>query len=141
MGTESLPSNLTSKQWEQVACLFKAGLELPPERRAAFLLEACGSDHAVRVEAERLLAAVAEPGVLDGSVISRLRTTPVGKSAGGSSSHSTSSTQEGRFPAGTLLGRYRILGLAGTGGMGEVYRAIDTKLRALPRLHLCSWNL
>ncbi len=39
------------------------------------------------------------------------------------------SVEDGRFPPGTLLaGRYRIISLAGRGGMGEVYRATDIKL-------------
>ena len=78
----------------------------------------CAGDSALRAELEALVAAheIAEGGALDA---------PIFRIA---SSEISASQMSSQLAKGTRLGDFEILSLLGAGGMGEVYRAHDSKL-------------
>ena len=95
---------MTPDRWQEIKRLFDAALARTPDGRDSYLAEACRGDAGLREELESLLAAHERPGHLSGVLGVRILVT------------------------GSRLGPYEILSMLGAGGMGEVYKARDTRL-------------
>ncbi len=97
---------MTPERWAEVNDVLQRAMQLVPEQRSAYLDSACASDASLRQEVESLLSAS------DQARSSFLESGP-----------------DTELPRGTRLGDYEIQSLLGAGGMGEVYRARDLRLR------------
>jgi serine/threonine protein kinase len=111
---------MTPERWREIERLYHAAQEHDAEGRAAFLADACRNDEALRGEVESLLQSqgrakdfIERPAV-QGQLASAVR-------------RLEQSSVPGRL-VGRTFGSYDVQALIAAGGMGEVYRALDTRL-------------
>jgi serine/threonine protein kinase/tetratricopeptide (TPR) repeat protein len=103
-----------AERWRVVESLFDAALQRPPAERAGYLREACANDQDLHREVESLLAhspADDPPRAWAAAAAVHLITHPA------------------PLEPGQRVGPYEIISFLAAGGMGEVYRARDTRLK------------
>src|SRR5438093_12446786 len=119
---------MKAERWKQINDLFQSATECPPEKRAAFLDQACHGDEGLCREVESLLTSYERAeNFIESPAFAVAPELLTNESAGAL--------------VGELIGHYRIESPIGIGGMGEDYLSRDARLRRILALKLLTDRL
>src|SRR6516162_2787513 len=104
-----------SRDFQRIEELYHQALSKPAAERGSFLDAACAGDEGLRREVEALVASQQKADQFLDSPALDVAARMLAET-------------EGRMPAGSRIGSYEVVSRLGAGGMGEVYRARDSKL-------------
>jgi len=119
---------MNADRWSQIEQLYHSAREQRPDERDRFLAQACAADEELRGEVESLLSYETETAML----LDRPALEVAARALAGD-------RRSGMI--GRTLGHYKIESWLGAGGMGEVYRATDTRLARAVAVKVLSEHL
>src|SRR5262245_17098440 len=102
------------ERWKQISQIYDGAVTRDASDRAAFLADACAGDASLQREVQALLDQPTSPKGLEG-----LTPSVIAQAMGVDADSGL---------AGRRFGVYRVHERIGAGGMGDVYRAHDTRL-------------
>ncbi len=109
---------MNPERWKKIDEIFEAVMDMPGGERNAYLQTACGTDSQLKVDVLNLIQSDRNSdSFLEESAVNVLV-----------SKFEDEHTTFADVPAGSRIATYEIIRSLGSGGMGEVYLALDTKL-------------